>query len=319
MNELRRRIDEELSDLTFDSIPECKRKAFPTTGKDKKMKLNKKALAICVAATVAVGCAVTAGAVTGWDYSRLIYGFFPETDGADITVQAEVLSGTLQTIDAQKITNTFENYDVSFDGALFDGTVLMVSATVKNKDGSPFADSNYDFSRIRFPEGTKGGAGGCELNDDGSLRLYFTMMYDDAEKYPTAAYTFEGLCRYPDVPERCEVLDSGSFTVEFDVDARCETRSFTLTDHDGNVIEAQLSPISVKLIMPTNVPEKELYKYKQITISGENGVLLSPQDVVLRGGELDPQTGVENVITCFSRPLDINAVTSITGEAYIAE
>ena len=48
-------------------------------------------------------------------------------------------------------------------------------------------------------------------------------------------------------------------------------------------------------------------------------MLLSPQDVVLRGGELDPQTGVENVITCFSRPLDINAVTSITGEAYIAE
>ena len=92
-----------------------------------------------------------------------------------------------------------------------------------------------------------------------------------------------------------------------------------LTDNDGNVVEAQLSPISVKLIMPTNVPEKELYKYKQITISGENGVLLSPQDVVLRGGELDPQTGVENVITCFSRPLDINAVTSITGEAYIAE
>ncbi|MGN0688531.1 MAG: hypothetical protein ACI4KA_10550 [Oscillospiraceae bacterium] len=319
MNHIRRRIDEELSDLTFNSIPECRRKALTTTGKDKKMKLNKKALAICIAATAAVGCAVTAGAVTGWDYSKLIYGFFPETDGADITVQADVLSGTLQTIDAQKITNTFENYDVSFDGALFDGTMLMVSATVKNKDGSPFEDSEYDFEHIRFPKGTKGGTGGCELNDDGSLRLYFTMMYDDVEKYPTAAYTFEGLCRYPDVPELSELLDCGSFTVEFDVEDRCETRSFMLTDHDGNMVEAQLSPISVKLIMPKSIPENELYKYKQITIMGENGVILSPQDVVLGCGSLDPNTGIENHIMCFSRPLDINAVTAISGAAYITE
>lgn len=315
MNELRRRIDEELSDFTFESIPETKRKAA-SARKDRKMKLNKKALAILVAAAAAVGCAVTAGAATGWDYSRLIKGFFPETQSE---AQTEALSGTLQTIDAQKITSTFENFDVAFDGAIFDGNVLMVSATVKNRDGSPFADGNYDFESIDFPEGTMGGSGGCELNDDGSLRLYCTMLYGDAEEYPTAAYTFKGLCRYPDDPDRFEQLDSGSLSVEFAVSARCETRSILLTDLEGDVVEAQLSPISVKLVMPKAVPDEELYKYKQITISGENGVILSPQDVVLRSGELDPQTGFENIITCFSRPLDINAVTSITGAAYIAE
>lgn len=319
MNEIRRRIDEELSDLTFDSIPEYKRKALSTTGKDKHMKLNKKALAISVAAAVAVGCAVTAGAATGWDYRRLIYGFFPETDEVDITVQAEVLSGTLQTIDAQKITNTFENYDVSFDGALFDGTVLMVSATVKNMDGSPFADSNYDFGSIRFPEGTKGGVGGCALNDDGSLRLYCTMIYGSADEFPTAEYSFEGLVRYPDDPARSELLDSGSLSARFTLDDSCETRSFMLTDHDGDVIEALLSPISVKLIMPKPISSEESYKYEQITISGENGALLTRQDRVFGGSELDPQTGIENYIMCFRSPIDISAVTSITGEAYITE
>lgn len=318
MNEIRRRIDEELSDLTFDRIAECKRKAIHTTGKDKNMKINKKALALCVAATVAVGCAVTAGAVTGWDYSRLIYGFFPETDGDDITIQAEVLGGTLQTIDAQKITNTFENYDVSFDGALFDGTVLMVSATVKNKDGSPFADSEYDFKSIRFPEGARSGSGGCSLNDDGSLRLYSTMMYADADNYPTAAYTFEGFCRYPDYPERFEMLDSGSFTVEFNVNVGCETRNFMLTDHYGNTIEVQLSPISVKYTMPDNIPDEERYKYN-ITVMDENGVLLSRQNVVQSCSQIDQQTGIKNEIMCFSRPLDINAVTSVTGAAYTNE
>lgn len=312
MNEIRRRIDEELSDLTFDSIPECRRKTLSTTGKDKHMKLNKKALAILVAAAAAVGCAVTAGAATGWDYSRLIKGFFPET-------QTEALSGVLQTIDAQNIANTFENYDVAFDGAIFDGNVLMVSATVKNRDGSPFPDSNYDFDSIGFPEGTKGGYGGCELNDDGSLRLFCAMSYGDAEEFPTAVYTFKGLYRYPDDPDRRELLDSGSLSVEFAVDARCETRSILITDSDGYVVEAQLSPISVKLIMPKDVPDEELYRYNQITISGENGVIVSPQDVVFQSGELDPQTGLENIIMCFSRPLDINAVTSITGEAYIRE
>lgn len=319
MNELRRRIDEELSDLTFDSIPECKRKALTTTGKDKKMKLNKKALALCIAAAVTVGCAVTAGAATGWDYSRLIRGFFPDTKGNESVVQTQILSGAIQTIDAQNITNTFENYDVEFDGALYDGTVLMVSATVKNKDGSPFADGEYDFKTIRFPEGTRGGSGGCSLNDDGSLRIYLSLMYDDAETYPTASYTFEDLCRYPDDPERCEMLDSGTLSVEFDVEDRCETRSIMLTDHDGNVIEARLSPISVKLIMPKNISETETYKYKQITIWGENGVLISPQDIAFGSGSYDPQTGIENHIKGFVCPIDINAVTAITGEAYITE
>ena len=318
MNELRRRIDEELSDFTFESIPECKRKAPQTTGKDKKMTINKKAMAIFIAATVAVGGAVTAGAASGWDYSRLISGFFPDTKGNESAVQAQILSGAIQTIDPQNITDTFENYDVEFDGALYDGTVLMVSATVKNKDGSPFADGEYDFKTMRFPEGSMGGHGGCELNNDGSLRVYLTMMYD-AENYPTAAYTFEGLCRYPDDPNRFEMLDSGSLSVEFDVDASCETRSFMLTDYDGNVIEAQLSPISLKLIMPKNVPEEELYKYKQITISDENGALISPQDIVFGCGDYDPQTGIENHIRGFARPIDINSVTAITGEAYITE
>ncbi|MGN0651158.1 MAG: hypothetical protein ACI4KM_12030 [Oscillospiraceae bacterium] len=318
MNELRRRIDEELSDFTFESIPECKRKAPRTTGKDKKMTIKKKALAICAAAIVAVGGALTAGAVNGWDYSRLISGFFPDTKGNESAVQAQILSSAIQTIDPQNITNTFENFDVEFDGALYDGTVLMISATVKNKDGSPFADGEYDFKSIRFSEGTGGGSGGCSLNDDGSLRVYLSVMYN-AAAYPTAEYTFEGLCRYPDDPARYELLDNGSLSVEFDVDASCETRSFMLTDYYGNVIEAQLSPISLKLIMPKNVPEEELFKYKHFTISDENGVLISPQDIVFGCGDYDPQTGIENHIRGFARPIDINSVTAITGEAYISE
>lgn len=317
MNEIRRRIDEELSDLTFDSIPEYKRKALSTTGKDKHMKLNKKALAISVAAAVAVGCAVTAGAATGWDYSRLIKGFFPETENT--ATATLMLESTIQTIDPQDVSNTFVNYDVSFDGAIFDGNVLMVSATVKNKDGSPFADSNYDFGSIRFPEGTKGGVGGCALNDDGSLRLYCTMIYGSADEFPTAEYSFEGLVRYPDDPARIELLDSGSLSARFTLDDSCETRSFMLTDHDGDVIEALLSPISVKLIMPKPISSEESYKYERITIYGENGALLTRQDRVFGGSELDPQTGIENYIMCFRSPIDISAVTSITGEAYITE
>ncbi len=49
MNELRKRIDEELSDLTFESI-KCRRNALQTTEGNKKMTLNKKAMAICAAA-----------------------------------------------------------------------------------------------------------------------------------------------------------------------------------------------------------------------------------------------------------------------------
>ncbi len=315
MNEIRRRIDEELSELTFDSIPEYKRKALTTTRKDIHMKLNKKAMAISVAAAVAVGCAVSAGAATGWDYSRLIKGFFPETENTETTTL--LLESAIQTIDPQDVSNTFVNYHISFDGAIFDGNVLMVSATVKNKDGSPFTDSNYDFGSIRFPEGTKGGVGGCELNGDGSLRLYCTMIYGSADEFPTAEYSFEGLVRYPDDPARSELLDSGSLSARFTLDDSCETRTFMLTDHDGDAVEALLSPISVKLIMPKPISNEELYKYEQITISGENGAILTQQDRVFGGSELNPKTGIENYIMCFRSPIDISAVTSITGEAYI--
>lgn len=315
MNELRRRIDEELSDLTFDSIPECKRKEFSTTRKDKNMKLNKKALAISVAAMITVGGAVTAGAANGWDYSRLIKGFFPGTESTESTTI--LLESALPAIDPQNISNTFEKYDVSFDGAIFDGSVLMVSATVKNKDGSPFTDSNYDFGSIRFPEGTKGGVGGCELNADGSLRLYCTMICGSTDESHTAECSFNGLLRYPDDPAQTDLLDNGTLSAVFTLDDSCETHSFMLTDRDGSVIEARLSPISVKLIMPKAVSDLELYKYTGITIFGENDVLFSPQDCVFAGGESDPQTGIENYIMCFRSPIDIGTVTSLTGEAYI--
>ncbi len=316
MNELRRRIDEELSGLTFDSIPESKRKALPTTRKERSMKLNKKALAICAAAVVAVGCAITAGAVSGWDYSRLIRGFFPGTESA---AQAEALEGTVQMIDPQNISNSFENYDVSFDGAIFDGNVLMVSATVRSKDGVSFEDSNYDFNKIAFPEGTRGGAGGCDLNDDGTLRIYNIMTYSSDDKAPVAKYTFEGLCRYPDWPERYETLDSGSLTAEFPLEKRCETRSIMLKDKDGGMIEAVISPISVKLVMPESVAEEDADKYKSITIMGEDGVIFSTDDFNIRAGLYDPETGLKSHIFGFPNPIDINAVTAITGEAYISE
>lgn len=317
MKELRRRIDEELSDFTFKDIPESRRTAPAANGKDKKMKINKKALAIFIAAAAAVGSTVTAGAATGWDYSRLIKGFFPGSEKAGNTVQRDVLSDTIQTVDPQNVTSTFENYDVAFDGAIFDGTVLMVSATIRNKDGSPFTDSNYDFKSISFPEGAKSGVGGCELNEDGSLRLYCIMSYADEKEFPTAAYTFKEFCRYPDDPNRCEMLDSGSLSVEFSVDTRCETRSFMLTDREGNVVEARLSPISVKLIQKFVVDEKR-YKYTRITIMGENDPLVTPGDFRLACGETDPQTGIKNHIIGFPHPIDINSVTAITGEAYIA-
>lgn len=312
MNELRKRIDEELSDLTFESV-KCRRSALPTTERNKKMTLNKKALAISAAAVVAVCGAVTAGAVNSWDYGRLIRGFFP---AANVSESAQTISSAIRSIDAKNITSTFENCNVEFDGALFDGTVLMVSATVTGKDGAAFADSNYDFARIQFPEGAKGGTGGCELNDDGTLRMYCTMFYDNAD-VQTAAYTFEGICRYPDDPDRYELLDSGTMSVEFDLDASCETRTVTLTDRDGNAIEATLSPISLKLTPSAALNAQ--YDYDSVTLLGENGVLLSSQNIRYAGSETDSQTGRESRILCFTEPVDINAVTAITGGAYTTE
>ncbi len=310
MNELRKRIDEELSDLTFDSI-KCGRMVPATTERNKKMILNKKAIAICAAAVVAVCGTVTAGAVNSWDYGRLIRGFFPAASETESFAQTPVPS-----IEAKKITNTFENYNVEFDGALFDGTVLMTSATVTSKDGTAFSDGNYDFERIQFPEGAKGGVGGCSLNDDGSLRIYCTMFYDNADVQP-ATYTLEGFCRYPDDPSRYEMLDSGYMSVEFDVDADCETLNFTLADLDGNAVEAKLSPISLKLT--PNSALNGQYDYDSITLLGEDGALLTPQDITYAGSETDSKTGRESRILFFTKPVDIASVTAITGEAYAAE
>ena len=312
MNELRKRIDEELSDLTFESV-KCRRSVLQTTERNKKMTFNKKAIAISAAAVVAVCGAVTAGAVNSWDYGRLIRGFFP---AATVSESAQTFSSAVRSIDAKNVTSTFENYSVEFDGALFDGTVLMASATVAGRDGAAFTDGNYDFARIQFPEGAKGGTGGCELNGDGTLRMYCTMFYDNAD-VQTVAYTFEGICRYPDDPDRCELLDSGSMSVQFGLDASCETRTLTLTDRDGNAIEATLSPISLKLTPSAALNAQ--YDYDSVTLLGRNGALLAAEDIMYAGSETDSQTGHESRILCFTKPVDINAVTAITGEAYKAE
>ncbi len=282
MNRIREEIDRELSSVTFESIDKerLERKLSYMTRKDKHMKLNKKLITGVAAAVAGVTVlTVSVGAATGWNYGRLVSEFFGREDIGQSEADAiNKLDSVMQQIPDGSVTNTFTNYDASFDGIICDGKALMVSATLKSKDGTPFDENNY-YSGFFRVEGTRthGGYEGVRVMDDGTLQAVCCYQVDITEKTNmNISYNYL-LCnsdelKFQDVSELNpeEVLDPGVLSTEIEVDVCRDYKEFELTNADGNVINAHITPISIEFTYDPSIFANGTEKVP-LDISGNDG------------------------------------------------
>ncbi len=120
MNRIRDEIDRELSGLTFEKIEKGAAGGLPAERKEKKMKFNKKIITgIAAAAAAVTAVTVTAGAVSDWNYGRLISGFFSHqnvtsvenTEKTEQTGQDQPVSETAQQTAELTPNASDKNYD----------------------------------------------------------------------------------------------------------------------------------------------------------------------------------------------------------------
>ena len=338
MNKIKEQIDRELSSVTFDSIDKerLERRLSQTTRKDKCMKLNKKLITGVAAAVAGVTVlTVSAGAVAGWDYGRLVSGFFGRKDlNQSETDAINKLDSVMQQIPDGSITNTFTNYDASFDGIICDGNAMMVSVTLRSKDGTPFTPEE-DGRRSRYSgffkaEGIEkhGGVEWCKVREDGSLQCL--RIFNDVnitEKTKVKISWNYLLCnadvaKEPDISEIDPdvVLDPGVLTAELEVDVNEDHKDFELKNADGKVINAHITPISLELT------------YEPTTFAdGRNRI--SPPDLVIydkdgnelvgsyeySGGSADPEgskNGIASYNATFARVIDVDDIGGMTCKDY---
>ncbi len=283
MNKIKEQIDRELSSVTFESIDKerLQRKLSHTARKDRHMKLNKKLITGIAAAVAGVTVlTVSVGAATGWNYGRLVSGFFGRKDiGQSETDAINKLENVMQEIPDSSVTSTFTNYDASFDGIICDGKALMISATLKSKDGTP-ADANNYYSGFFNVEGTRlhGGYEGVRVMDDGTLQAICCYQVDITEKTKlNVSYSYL-LCnsdelKFQDVSEFNpeEVLDPGVLSAEIEVDVCEDCKDIELKNADGKVINAHITPISIDIT------------YEPGTVFADGESLLHPSDMVIYG------------------------------------
>lgn len=351
MNRIRDEIDRELSGLTFERIEKGALGEPPEKRKENKMKFNKKIITGIAAAAAVTAVTVTAGAASDWNYGKLIGGFFrhqdtastqsteeteqvgrdkpvSETTGqpADLTPSASAAALLDPLMQNAEITNTFTNYNARFDGIIYDGKVLMASVNLAAKDGTPF-DSEHDYSGTFLAEGI--GMSGHEwwrVNEDGTLQAYCVFDHADADEaaeveisYHYVLYDSDMLKFQPadELPPE-EVLDPGSITAKLTLEKSEICKDVELTDGNGNVIKAHITPISIELIYSEEfmngktIESREIPKYG--VIYGKNGeVLLGAYDYSSGVGDETGRgyKGVPYYLATFSRIIDVDEIAGV--------
>ncbi len=331
MNKIKEQINRELSSVTFDSIDKerLERRLSQTTRKDKRMKLNKKLITgISVAVAGVTVLTVSAGAASGWDYGRLVSEFFGREDiNQSQTDAITKLDSLMQQVPDESVTNTFTNYDASFDGIVCDGKALMISATLKSKDGTP-ADANNYYSGFFDVEGTRtyGGYEGVRVMEDGTLQAVCCRQVDITEKTKMNISFNYLLCnseelKFQDVSELNpeEVLDPGVLSAEIEVDVCRDYKEFELTNADGKVINAHITPISLELTYePTTFADGRNSIIPNPVIYDKDGNKLVDSDEY-RGGVADPEgyeTGIASYNGTFAKVIDVNDIGGVVCKDY---
>ncbi len=336
MNKIKEQIDRELSSVTFDSIDKerLERRLSQTTRKDKRMKLNKKIITGIAAAVAGVAVlTVSAGAATGWDYGRLVSGFFGREDIDQSEADAiNKLDSLMQQIPEGSVTSTFTNYDASFDGIICDGKTMMVSVTLKSKDGTPFTPEEKNrasrYSGFFNFEGIERGSGSerFHVKDDGSLQCMCTFKVDITEKTKIKVSYNYLLCdsdvlKYCDVSEinPDEVLDPGVLTAEFEVDVNKDYKDFELKNADGKVMNAHITPISLELTYePTTFADGRNYISTDPVIYDKDGnELVGSYEYSGAGGDPEGlETGIANITYTFAKVIDVDDIGGMTCMEY---
>lgn len=350
MNRIRDEIDRELSGLTFEKIEKGARGEPPEKRKEKKMKFNKKIITGIAAAAALATVTVTAGAVSDWNYGKLINGFFShqdtastqstegtmqdgqdkpvsETTGqpADLTPSASAVALLDPLIQNAEITSTFTNYNARFDGIIYDGKVLMASVNLAAKDGTPF-DPEHSYSGFFNVKGI-GSMSGREwwrVNEDGTLQAYCQFDQADEASEVEISYYYvlqdSEMLKYQPADELPpeEVLDPGSIIAKLTLEKSEICKDVELRDADGNVINAHITPTSVELIYSEEFIGGRMIESGQIPkyceIYGKNGeVLLRANDY---SGGVGDETGrgykgVPYFLGTFSRIIDVNEIAGV--------
>ncbi len=328
MNKIKEQINRELSSVTFDSIDKerLERRLSQTTRKDKRMKLNKKLITGIAAAVAGVAVlTVSAGAATGWDYGRLVSEFFGREDiNQSQTDAITKLDSLMQQIPDESVTNTFTNCDASFDGIICDGKTIMVSATIKSKDGTPFDENNY-YSGFFMIEGARGGYEGVRVMEDGTLQAVCCRQVDITEKTKMNISFNYLLCnseelKFQDVSELNpeEVLDPGVLSAEIEVDICRDYKEFELTNADGKVMNAHITPISLELTYEPTTFADGRNSISQVVIYDKDGnELVGPYEY--SGGIADPEgleTGIAFYKGTFAKVIDVDDIGGMTCMEY---
>lgn len=307
MNRIRDEIDRELSGLTFEKIEKGAAGEFPAERKEKKMKFNKKIITGIAAAAALAAVTVTAGAVSDWNYGKLIRGFFPHS-----TEESRVdLDGYMQEVTAAE--STFTEVEASFDGAIYDGNCLVISVSFRKKDGTPFEKGRYgmDFACSWRPSG--GGVQSIGLQEDGSLGG-FIMLGDtsDVKNEGSVWVEVSNLTLYSDDLSEKELIDGGAISAEFTPEWCRESRSFALSDEKGRIVTADVTPISIRISYPRGLlAECGLDNIPPSVISGADGVLIGVWDYHTASGGQFPESDEDFSVCSFAKPIDISAITRI--------
>ncbi len=341
--DLRNEINEELSSVNFVTKERLDR--LKAEERHKPMNIRKRIFAISAAAVAAVFATVSVGAATGWDYGRLISGFFHADNEKDIEVQennerARKLQGLMQQIPEDSVSNTFKNYDVSFDGLIYDGNVLMVSSTIRSKDGTPFIEKGaYDYTTFYKIEGGSIKASGAkewsEVKEDGSLQacvIYDNVNIPDKEKIKISMNYLLHDSQELKMPKNIndidpdEVADTGSISAELEVKICKVFRDFVLTNDEGKTINAHVTPLSVKYTFePYLLDELEAIEFTGVMYSRKYGIIDDKGTVsgVMSGlrttGDNSGEYGNAKegfIVYAFAEPIDVEQIDGISDGNY---
>lgn len=310
MNRIRDEIDRELSGLTFEKIEKGARGELPEKRKEKKMKFNKKIITGFAAAAAVATVTVTAGAVSDWNYEKLINGFFWHqgvTDDEKAEWSRVDLGGYMQEVTASE--NTFTEVEASFDGAIYDGKFLMVSVTLCKKDGTPFENAS-EYDMVMDCSWRGGGTDNRTLREDGSLNFFLTVSDLSLADEESVRVKFSNLTRRTADGE--ELIDGGAISAEFVPEWCQESRSFTLSDGKDRSVTADVTPISIRISYPSGLlAECGLNNFPLAEISGADGVLIGKWDYHTAGGREDPESDEDFAVCSFAKPIDISEITRI--------
>ncbi len=334
-------INRELSGFSFATEERLEKLERLSGRKDKKMKLRSKIAAAGIAAAAVAGLTISAGAATGWDYGKLIESFFPkttseqaspETTQDNVRETAEKLDGLMQEIPPESVTNTFTNYDVRFNGMICDGSTLMASAEIRDKNGVPFLEEDLPRYSTFFEieELSSSGLTWQEIGEDGALYAY--AIFDSLELSEKTELTVSLsylLCDYEGLKMPAElsdldpqsVLDGGTISARAEVEI-CETvRELTLSDGNGNTVLARVTPITLEYVFrPGQFEEQTTYLLKNGVFYAEDGeVLFDGSDWQLGTGDetgaaREDGMGFHRMV--FSRVIDVSRIAGARCGAY---